>query len=253
MSVARVAPIREHVKCEATPEVRSVRKRKLQTMTPALYDELLANITRIMNPGFCDPGDALNEAIIVAMKKYRGEGSLKSFITRAAWLYALDQFKKYSKRQIAFSNLETEQDFGDYLETIMVFTEDPRYVEAVDELFIQRIEQILYIRRGYPINTPPETIRNAKKILTLYRTNSNLGKGIGIDEYNEAPENFDRRKKNPYHHRAGRRIHNHTLVRRQIVGNLAAELDTDAKDIYRACAALKVSVRQALNEGWLPG
>ncbi len=63
MSVARVAPSREHVKCEATPEVRSERKRKLQTMTPALYDELLANISRIMNPGFCDPGDALNEAI----------------------------------------------------------------------------------------------------------------------------------------------------------------------------------------------
>jgi DNA-directed RNA polymerase specialized sigma24 family protein len=163
---------------QTSPAERRERKRKLQTMTPALYDELLANISRIMNPGFCDPGDALNEAIIVAMKKYRGEGSLKSFITRAAWLYALEQFKKYTKRQIAFSNLETEQDFGDYLETIIAYTEDPRYVEAVDELFIQRIEQILYIRRGYPINTPPETVRNAKKILKLYRENANLGKGV---------------------------------------------------------------------------
>jgi hypothetical protein len=252
MSNTKVARSRWYVKFSTTPELKAERKRKLQTMTQELYNELLANLSRTMRPGFCEPGEALNEAILIAMKKYNGEGSLKSFITRAAYLWALEQYKHYAKKQIAFTNLQTDQQFGDYLDSILCYTEDPRYVEAVDELFIQRIEQILYIRRGYPFNTPPETVRHAKQILNLCRTNSNLGKGIGIDEYDNAPENIDHRKKNPYHHRFGRRFHNHTAVRHELIQHLCEELGTDPKDVHRACAALRVSTLQALHEGWLP-
>lgn len=73
-------------------------------------------------------------------------------------------------------------------------------------------------------------------------------RAASLRQANSANTGGNRRKKNPYHHRAGRCLHNHTIVRRQMVANLAAELETDAKDIYWACAALKVSVRRALNE-----
>jgi len=68
MSSTRVAPSRGYVNFNTTPEVRAERKRKLQTMTRELYDELLANLSRTMRPGFCEPGEALNEAILIAMK-----------------------------------------------------------------------------------------------------------------------------------------------------------------------------------------
>src|SRR5512135_3374631 len=116
MSSTRVARSRRYVNFNTPPELKAERKRKLQTMTPALYNELLANLSRTMRPGFCEPGEALNEAILIAMKKYNGEGSLKSFITRAAYLWALEQYKHYAKKQIAFTNLQTDQQFGDYLD-----------------------------------------------------------------------------------------------------------------------------------------
>jgi DNA-directed RNA polymerase specialized sigma24 family protein len=234
---------------DTPPAVRAERKRKLMTITQDDYHELLANLTRIMRPGFCDPGDALNEALIVAMKKYDGNGSLKAFVTRAAWLYALEQYKKHAKRQITFSALTTDDELNEYLESVIAYTLDPRYVEGVDELFIQRIEQILYQMRDYRHrHTTTEAIADAKAILKLYRENANLGKGIGIDEYETAPEVFSRGK----YGRAGRRAHSHTQVRHAIVTRLADELETTAKDIYSACKALRNATLQALHEGWLP-
>ena len=135
----------------------------------------------------------------------------------------------------------------------MPFLEDPRYVEAVDELFVQRIEQILYTMRDYRHrHTTSEAIRDARQILGIFRESANLDKGIGVDEYEDAPINCDRRR-DPYLKRWGRRVHNQTIVRRQITQALVNALETTKKDVQSASQSLRLATTQALREGWLPG
>jgi hypothetical protein len=47
-------------------------------------------------------------------------------------------------------------------------------------------------------------------------------------------------------------MHNTKLVRRAIIEHLCDELQTDRRNIFSAYKALRLSTRQALNEGWLP-
>jgi len=225
--------------------------RQLPTLSQGEYENIRAHVRRIIPPDLCDPDEALHEALLVANKKFRYEGSLEGYVVKVAWRYAHYQYRKY-RRQVGFENLDNEFEFSQYHERVLPFLADPRYVEAVDELFVQRIEQILYTMRDYRRrHTTREAIGDAGQILGIFRESANLGKGIGVDEYEDAPINCDHRR-DPYRKRADRRLHNQTIVRRQITQALTNALETTKKDIQSACQSLRLATTQALREGWLP-
>jgi DNA-directed RNA polymerase specialized sigma24 family protein len=238
MSATNVAQKRSYVKRDETPlPERAARVRKLQTITQAEYNQLLAIVKHIVPRQCCDPADALSHGLLIALRKYEGLGNLTTYVPKCAWYYALQQLRK-RRHRVNFSDLQNESDFAEYLDQVLPYLEDPRYVEAVDELFIRRIEEILDSMYNYRSRfATRQAIANAHRILALLRDNANLGHGIGIDEYENAP--------------TGQPTHN--LVRREIVEHLCEELQADKRAIYSALKALRISTRQALHEGWLPG
>ncbi len=233
---------------QTSPAERDKRKRKLQKLTQAEYKHLLAIVTLVVPKQFCDPADALSHGLLIALKKFDGRGELTTYVSRCAYLYSLQQVKK-RRRDINFTDLQNGSDFEEYLDEVLPYLEDPRYVEGVDELFIRRIEEILDGIYDYRFRyATRQAIDDAHQILALLRDNANLGKGIGIDEYeNGALAAFKNGKP-----RVGRPMHNTKLVRREIVEHLCEELQTDRRNISSAYKALRLSTRQALHEGWLP-
>jgi hypothetical protein len=136
-------------------------------------------------------------------------------------------------------------EFEDYLDEVLPYLEDPRYVEAVDELIIRRIEEILDgLYNWHFRHATREAIGDAHKMLSLFRENANLGKAIGIDEYENTPPAVTRGR--------GRPTHNTMVVRGLILDHLCDELQTKRKDVSSAFKALRLSTRQAIHEGWLP-
>jgi DNA-directed RNA polymerase specialized sigma24 family protein len=219
------------------------RVRKLYTLTQAEYQRLLFIVRAIVPPQFCDPCDALGHGLLIALQKYTGQGPLTAYVPRCAYLYALQQVKK-RRREVQFSELETNAEFEEYLDQVLPYLEDPRYVEAVDELFIRRIEEILAGMYDWHLrHSTQEAIRHATQMVALFRDNANLGKGIGVDEYENTPPAA---KKAP-----GKPTHNTKLVRGLILDRLCDELQADRKDVSSALKALRLSTRQALHEGWL--
>jgi len=220
----------------------------LEHLTQREYTHLLATVMLMVPKQFCDPADALSHGLLIALQKYDGRGKLTTYVSRCAYLYALQQVKK-RRRDINFTDLQNESDFVDYLDEVLPFLEDPRYVEAVDELFIRRIEETLDGLYDWRFRyATRQAINDAHQILALFRDNANLGKGIGIDEYENGPLTAFKRGKP----RVGRPTHNTRLVRKAIVEHLREELQTDKRNIFSAYKALRISTRQALNEGWLP-
>ncbi len=233
---------------QTTPAQREERKRKLQTLSQAEYQNLRNLVHYIVPQKFCDPDDALSHGLLIAMEKYDGHGELKTYVMRCAYLYSLQQVKK-TRLNITFTDLQNESDFEEYLDEVLPYLEDPRYVEAVDELFIRRIHEVLDSMRNWRFrHTTQEAIADAHTILELLRENANLGKGIGVDEYEDGPLTAFKRGKP----RVGRPMHNTKIVRKNIVDHLTDELHTTKQDISSAYKALRLSTRQALNEGWLP-
>jgi hypothetical protein len=153
-------------------------------------------------------------------QKFDGRGELTTYVSRCAYLYPLQQVKK-RRRDVTFTVLQNGGDFEEYLDEVLPYLEDPRYVEAIDD---------------------------AHQILAILRDNANLGEGIGVDEYENGPLAAFKNGKP----RVGRPTHNTRLVRKQIIDHLCDELQTDQRDIFSAYKALRLSTRQALNEGWLP-
>ena len=245
MSSVSVFPNRLRVKRgETTLPDREARVRKLQTITQAEYNQLLAIVKHIVPRQCCDPADALSHGLLIALRKYEGLGKLTTYVPKCAWYYALQQLKK-RRHRVSFSDLQSESDFADYLDQALPYLEDPRYVEAVDEPFIRRIEEILdgmYDHR-FRFSTR-QAIANAHRILALLRDNANLGHGIGIDEYESAPCVSEPQKGQP--------TYNNRLVRREVVRHLGEELHIDRRAVYSALKALRISTHQALREGWLP-
>ena len=228
----------------ASATERAARVRKLQTLTQADYQQLFYIIKAIVPPQLCDPYDALSHGLLIALQKYEGNGPLTAFVPRCAYLYGLQQAKKL-RRQINFCELQNEEDFEDYLDRILPYLEDPRYVEAVDELFVRRIEEILASLYDWHFRfSTRQALGDATKLLSLFRDNANQGKGIGIDEYEETPPAARDRKRRP--------THNTKIVRHLIVEHLCEELQTDRRNIFSALKALRISTRQALHEGLLP-
>ncbi len=233
---------------QTSPAERRERRRKLETLTQAEYRHLLATVIIVVPKQFCDPADALSHGLLIALQKYDGRGKLTTYVARCAYLYSLQQVKK-RRLDITFTDLQNESDFSEYLDEILPYLEDPRYIEAVDEFFIRRIEEILDAIYDYRFRyATRQAIDDAHQILALFRDNANLGKGIGVDEYENGPLSAFKRGKP----RVGRPTHNTNLVRRAIVDHLSEELQTDKRNIFSAYKALRISTRQALNEGWLP-
>ena len=233
---------------QVSPVEKRERKRKLMNLTQAEYRHLLATVILVVPRQFCDPADALSHGLLIALQKYDGRGKLTTYVSKCAYYYALQQVKKL-RRQVTFTDLQNESDFEEYLDEVLPYLEDPRYVEAVDELFIRRIEEILDSIYDYRFRfSTRQAIDDAHQLLALLRDNANLGKGIGIDEYEQGPINVPKRGRP----RNGRPTHNTKLVRHVIVDHLSEELQTDKRNIYSAYKALRISTRQALNEGWLP-
>lgn len=219
------------------------RVRKLYTLTQAEYNHLFIIVRAIVPPQFCDPCDALGHGLLIALQKYTGQGPLTAYVPRCAYLYALQQVKR-RRLDVNFSDLQTDNDYEDYLDQVLPYLEDPRYVEAIDELFVRRIEEILQGMYDWRFrHSTREAIGHAVHILALFRDTANVGKGIGIDEYEGTPPAM---KKAP-----GKPTHNTMLVRGLILDHLCDELQTDRKDVSSALKALRLSARQALHEGWL--
>ncbi|MCL4394613.1 MAG: hypothetical protein M1482_07395 [Chloroflexi bacterium] len=220
----------------------------MERLTQAEYTHLLATVILVVPKQFCDPADALSHGLLIALQKYDGRRKLTTYVARCAYIYALQQVKK-TRRQINFVDLQNESDFEEYLDEVLPYLEDPRYVEAVDELFVRRIEEILVGIYDYRFRfSTRQALADAHQILAMFRDNANLGKGIGIDEYEDGPLTAPKRGRP----RIGRPTHNSKLVRRAIVDHLCQELRTDKREIYSAYKALRLSIRQALNEGRLP-
>jgi hypothetical protein len=53
-----------------SPTERDERKRKLQRLTQAEYNHLLAIVTLVVPRQFCDPADALSHGLLIALKKF---------------------------------------------------------------------------------------------------------------------------------------------------------------------------------------
>ena len=231
-----------------SPAERRERRHRLEKLTPAEYRHLLATVILVVPKQCCDPADALSHGLLIALKKYDGRGKLTTYVSKCAYYYALQQVKK-TRRQVTFTDLQNESDFEEYLDEVLPYLEDPRYVEAVDELFIRRIEEILESIYNYRFRyATRQAINDAHQILALLRDNANLGKGIGIDEYENGPLTAPKHGRP----RIGRPTHNTKLVRKAIVDHLSEELQTDKRNIFSAYKALRISTRQALQEGWLP-
>lgn len=223
---------------------RADRVRELHCMTQSEYNKLLAIVITVVGTQFCDPADALSHGLLIALQKFDGRGPLLSYVVRCASLYALQQMKK-NRRLLNFSDLQTDEDFEDFLDQALPFLEDPRYVEGIDDLFIRRIEEILEGMHNWRFwFSTRQAINDAMQILALFRDNANLGTGVGIDEYEYTPPAIKQRP--------GKPTHNSKLVRRMIADRLSEELQTDKRNIFSALRALRLSTRQALNEGWLP-
>ncbi len=230
-----------------SPVERAKNLRRLRCMTLREYNQLLAIVVTVVGTKFCDPNDSLGYGLLIALEKYDGAGSLSAYVVRCAWLYALQHVKK-NRRLFNFSDLGTAEDLEDYLDSVSPYLDDPRYLEGVDELFVRRIEEILAGSYDWRIRyRNPRSIKDATHILALYRDSANLGKGIGVEEYENGPRTL---VENGHPHK-GRYIHNAIIVRRMIVDNLCNELQTDKRYVYNALKALRLSTLQALHEGWL--
>ncbi len=233
---------------QVSPIERAKNLRRLRCMTQRDYNHLLAIVVTVVGTKFCDPNDALGYGLLIALEKYDCAGSLSAYVVRCAYLYALQCVKK-NRRLFNFCDLGTAEDLEDYLDSVAPYLDDPRYVEGVDELFVRRVEEILAGSYNWRIRCRnPRSINDATRILALYRVSANLGKGIGVDEY----ENGPRTALESGHPHKGRYMHNAKIVRRMILDSLADELRTDKRYIYNALKALRLSTLQALHEGWLP-
>jgi len=231
-------------KTTATRAERARRRRKLHTLTQDEYAQMLHAVRAIVPSQYCDPCDALHQGLFLALQKFDGRGELGAFVSRCAFLYALQQAQK-RRRLVTFSQLEADPDVCEDVEELLPAMEDPRYVEAVDEMFIGRIEEILarsYDRRfNYRSH---RSIQDATRTLKLFRENANLGKGVGIDEYENTPPAMV--------HRPGKPTHDTKRVRGLILDHLRDELQVSRDHASKALKALRVSTLQALHEGWLP-
>ncbi len=239
--LSRTRPSAKGKKSLSTESTRRIRG--LYTLTQAEYKRLLFIVWAIVPPQFCDPYDALHQGLMIALQKYTGEGPLTAYVPRCAYLYSLQQVKK-RRREVNFCDLQDDGNFEDYLDQVLPFLEDPRYVEAVDELFIRRIEEVLAGLYDWHFrHSTREAIHQAVQLLALFRENANLGRGIGIDEYELTPPAVRRAP--------GKPTHNTKMVRGLILNHLCDELGANRKDVCSALKALRVSTRQALHEGWL--
>ena len=232
----------------ATPAgERAKRIKDLNRITQDEYEHLLAIVRKVVPRAYCDPTEALSEGLLAALRTYDGNVKLTTYVAACAMHYAIRTIKKYH-RYTPFADLPRDGDTyaeDSYLDRILPSYEDPRYIEGVSEVFIRRIEEILGQMKNCRLrHARPTVIALAQDVLELLRENANLGKGIGIDEYENAPLKVpDWPNQRPQHNivEPRARIHEH----------LPQTLGADKYNVRDAMQALRISTRQALHEGWL--
>ena len=249
-TLPQTAPSVKHYAAEPTTlEERAARVEALKNFTPDDYDHMLKIVRRVIPQNTCDPAEALQEALIIALKKYDGRTKISSFLSKRARWYALGLLRKQTP-PLPFSDLPTRQTqeedaVDDHLDQILGGTEDREYSENVDERFAERIKQILPQLHDNPyVYQRPSVIPVAEKILDLYQTNANRGTGTGVDEWENAAPTTARTPND-------RLRSNKKKPKGAIRRNLTRELDATTTLIDHALGALRISTARALREGWL--
>ena len=241
------ATSRSTVKAEVTAKERAARVDAFRHMAQDDYNHLLRVIAIVVPPQMCDPADALSAGLLAATRMYNGDTKLVTYVSKCAFNYALWQARK--NRAILFSDLPVDpyDNEDSYIaETLFATVENPRYVEAIDDRFIERIEEILDQSIDYrQRKTRPKVIALAHDILTMYRENANLGYGIGIDEYENAP------LKRPDYQGQFRLEQNTIQPLAEIRKHIGEVFHAYPCNVKYAQTALRESARQALHEGWL--
>jgi DNA-directed RNA polymerase specialized sigma24 family protein len=116
----------------------------LQTLSQADYNRLLRYVQKVVPPQLCAAEEALSEGLIAALRTYDPvKSSLPVYVARCALNYARWQARKWSQVEM-LSELEDEHG-----EINQLADDDPRYVEAIPEPFIERIEEILEQSQDY--------------------------------------------------------------------------------------------------------
>lgn len=234
---------------ETTPEERAARIEAFKHFTLDDYDHMLRLVRRVVPKGVCDPEEALSEALVLASAEYNGSTKLTSYIAKRAWWYAWSQHK-HESHKITFSQLPTQEhaddpEVNDYIDLLIGGSTDPEGSEPIDTRFVERIREILTSQKyGSAFYARRKVLPIALEILNLMRTNADLGKGIGIDEWENAPINVP-------NHPNDRVKHNKKKPLGAIRKKLATTLNTQPINISYAIKSLRVSTALALREGWL--
>jgi hypothetical protein len=234
---------------DLTATERAARVQALQNLTQDEYNHLFRIVRLVVPPYLCEASEALSAGLLAAARNYNGEARLSTYVARCALHHAL-RVGKQCPRTTVFTDLRTGERAGDntvYLEET-IGMEDPRYVEAIDDHLIARIYEILAdLEDSRRCHVRPKVLALAAEILDLLHTNANLGKGVGIDEYDHAPP------KAPEWKNQFKVEYNRLQPRTQINQNLARTLGANPSHVAQAMIALRQSTRQALREGWLGG
>jgi len=216
----------------------------LQTLSQSDYDRLLRYVQSVVPPQMCAAEEALSEGLIAALRTYDpAKSSLPVYVARCALNYARWQARKWSQVEM-LSELEDENG-----EINRLAGDDPRFTDPIPEPFIERIEEILdqshnpHDRKNRKARRKVLVI--AGRVLNELRINANLGDGIGVDEYDDAPV------KAPDYKGQFRTERSTREAEYLISDHLAQLLGESRMNVVYARAALRDATKQALHEGWL--
>lgn len=251
MSIIKVSqkPRRVKSEFETTPQQRTTRVEAFKKhFTQDEYDHLLKIVRLVVPEYMCDPTEAYSEGLLAAARMYDGSVCLSTYVSKCAWNYAIRAWQK-AKRRILIDDLATaehQDDDNTYSEETLGADALP-YVEAIDDQFIARINEILIAMANYRLrHARPKVIELAADIVDMLRINANLGQGIGVDEYDNAPLKAPAWKNESLVHR------NTIEPRAHIRDHIAQMLNASTANTTYAMIALRKSTRQAMHEGWLP-
>ncbi len=253
MSVIHISQKPRRVKqdTDTTPEQRAARVEAFKHITQEHYDHLLKIVRLVVPEYLCDPEEAFSQGMLAATRMYNGSTCLSTYVTKCAMNYAIRMSKK-AKRQIQFADLpgndhDQDENAAAYIDEIIGADDEMPYLEGIDDQFIERVNEILAeIANSAKRSTRHKVVELAEEILDELRIAANLGNGIGVDEYDNAPL-----KAPEYDHQA--KVYRNTLEpRSRIIDHLADTIGASRINVVYAMIALRNCTRQALCEGWLP-
>ncbi len=239
----------KHPGTETTPEERAARVEAFKHLTQDNYDHLLRIVVQVVPRDLCDPTEALSEALLAATERYDGSTKLTTFVAKFARFRAMNQHR-HEVRHCSFVDLINEgvpdDDAGDdYVDQIIGGATDPEYIEPIDERFTERIKEILVETTDSHNNyARPNVIPVALALLEMLHANANQGRGIGVDEWENAPT---RVPNHPNDHLVSNTKQPLGVIRKK----LATALNVPIYRVDYAIGGLRACTARALREGWL--